>query len=169
MTDKDKNYLIDLLTETHSTLRELVGEANLEMPVYTDADAGVSWRIRDILGHIATWDLETARSLRANRAGGVYLTPDFDEVEDDFNQQAVAEQRKLTTQELVAEWELAHEEFKEAVQDIPDDQFAGDLLYPWGDERGTISYLVNYMVEHAVEHRDEIAKAIQHSSCYDRR
>jgi hypothetical protein len=107
--------------------------------------------------------------LRANRAGGVYLTPDFDEDEDDFNQHAVAEQRKLTTQELVAEWELAHEEFKEVVQDIPDDQFAGDLLYPWGDERGTISYLVNYMVEHAVEHRDEIAKAIQHSSCYDRR
>jgi uncharacterized damage-inducible protein DinB len=161
MIDKDKSYLIDLLTETHSTLKELVAVANLEMPVYTDADAGVSWRIRDILGHIATWDLEAARSLRAYRAGEVYLTPDFDEEEDDFNQQAVAEQRKLSTQELVAEWEQAHEEFKEAVQDIPDDHFPDDLLYPWGDERGTISYLVDYIVEHAVEHRDEIAKAIE--------
>jgi hypothetical protein len=169
MTEKDKSYLIDLQMETHLDLREIVAAADPEMPVYTDADTGASWRIRDILGHIATWDLEVARSLRAYRAGEVYLTPDFDEEEDDFNQQAVAEQRKLSTQELVAEWEQAHEEFKEAVQDIPDDQFPDDLLYPWGDERGTISYLVDYIVEHAVEHRDEIAKAIQHSSCHDRR
>jgi hypothetical protein len=161
MTEKDKSYLIGLLMETHSNLREIVAAADPEMPVYTDADGGANWRIRDILGHIATWDMETARSLRAYRAGGVYLTPDFDEDEDDFNQQAVAEQRKLTTQEIVAEWEQAHEEFKEAVQDIPDDQFPGDLLYPWGDERGAISSLVNYMVEHAVGHRDEIAKATE--------
>ena len=162
MTDKDKSYLIDLLTETHSNLRELVAAVDPEMPVYADGDEGASWRIRDILGHIATWDLEAARSLRAYRAGGVYLTPDFDEHEEnDFNQRAIAEQRKLTTRELLAEWEREREEFKEAVQDIPDDQFHGDLLYPWGDERGTISYLVDYMVEHAVEHRDEIAKAIE--------
>jgi uncharacterized damage-inducible protein DinB len=161
MTEKNKSYLIDLQMETHSDLREIVAAADPEMPVFVDSDEGASWRIRDILGHIATWDMETARSLRAYRAGGVYLTPDFDEDEDDFNQQAVAEQRKLTTQELVAEWKQAHEEFKEAVQDIPDDQFSGDLLYPWGDERGTISYLVDYMVKHAVEHRDEIAKAIE--------
>jgi hypothetical protein len=161
MTEKDKSYLIDLHMETHLDLRELVAAADPEMLVYTDADGGASWRIRGILGHIATWDLEAARSLRAYRAGGVYLTPDFDDEEDDFNQQAVAEQRKLTTQELMAEWEQAHGEFKEAVQDIPDDHFPGDLLYPWGNERGTISYLVDYMVKHAVEHRDEIAKAIE--------
>jgi len=161
MADKDKGYLIDFLTETHSNLRVLVAAVDPEMLVFADSDEGANWRIRDILGHIATWDMEIARSLHAYRAGGVYLTPDFDEEEDDFNQQAVAEQRKLTTQELVAEWEQAHEEFKEAVQDIPDDHFPGDLLYPWGDERGTISYLVDYIVEHAVEHRDEIAKAIE--------
>jgi hypothetical protein len=162
MTDKDKSYLIDSLKETHSDLRAIVAAADPEMLVYADAGEGTSWRIRDILGHIATWDLETAKSLRAYRAGEVYLTPDFDEHEEDFfNQQAIAEQRKLTTRELMAEWERAREEFKEAVQDIPDDQFPGDLLYPWGDERGTISYLVEYMVEHTVEHRNEIAKALE--------
>jgi hypothetical protein len=162
MTDKDKSYLIDSLKETHADLRAIVTAADLEMPVYADDDEGASWRIRDILGHIATWDLETAKSLRAYRAGGVYLTPDFDEHEEhDFNQQAIAEQRKSSTQELMVEWERAREEFKEAVQDIPDDQFPGDLLYPWGDERGTIAYLVEYMVEHTVEHRNEIAKALE--------
>jgi len=159
MTVKDKNYSLDLLAKTHSAVRATVVEIDPEMPVYTDTNTGADWQVRDILGHIATWDSEVANSLRAYRVGTEYIIPDLDE--DDFNQQAVLEQRRLTTQQLIAEWEQTHEEFKEAVQDIPDDQFPGDLLYPWGDERGTIAYLVEYMANHAVEHRDEIVQAIE--------
>ena len=46
---------------------------------------------------------------------------------------------------------------------IPDDLFPGDLLYPWGDERGTIADLVVYMTDHAIEHRDEIVRAAEES------
>ena len=49
---------------------------------------------------------------------------------------------------------------KQAVQEIPFDQFPGDLLYPWGDERGSIARLVEIMTDHDTEHRDEIVKAI---------
>ncbi len=159
MTEKDKKYLLDLLTETHSAVQATVMEIDPEMRVYTDADTGTGWRARDILGHIATWDREVTKALRAFQAGTEYLTPNLDEEEDDFNQHAVLAQRGLTTQQLFAEWEQAREEFKEAVRDIPDDQFPGDLLYPWGDERGTIAYLVEYMANHSIEHRDEILKA----------
>jgi hypothetical protein len=38
------------------------------------------------------------------------------------------------------------------------------LLYPWGDERGSIAHLVETMTEHDVEHRDEIVKAIESSA-----
>ncbi len=156
MTVKDKKYLLDLLTETHSAVQATVAEIDLEMQVYTDTD----WRVRDILGHIATWDREVAKSLRAFLAGEEYLTLNLDDEEHDFNQQAVLEQRKLTTQQVFAEWEQAREDFKAAVRDIPDDQFPGDLLYPWGDERGVIATLVEYMANHGVEHRDEIMQAV---------
>ena len=63
----------------------------------------------------------------------------------------------------MTEWEQAHDELKQAVQEIPVDRFPGDMLYPWGEERGSIATLVDYMIEHDVEHRDEISKALQAS------
>ena len=159
MSTQEKKRLIDSLTEAHLALRGALDEVDLEMPVYEDT----GWRVRDILGHVATWDLETAKSLRAFQAGEEYLTPNLDEEEVDFNERAVLEQQKLSTQEILREFELAYDEFKSAIQNIPDDRFPGDLLYPWGDERGDIATMVDYMIEHAIEHRDEIIKAVQGS------
>jgi hypothetical protein len=130
MPVKDKNYLLDWLAESHSAVRASVVEIDPELPIYTDTDTGTDWRVRDIVGHIMTWDREVAKSLRAYQVGTEYIIPDLDENEHDFNQQAVLKQRELTTQQLFAEWEKSHEEFKEAVRDIPDDLFPGDLLYP---------------------------------------
>jgi hypothetical protein len=128
------------------------------MCVYRDTD----WRIRDILGHITTWDREVTKSLRAFLAGTEYVIPDLDE--DEFNQQSVLKQRQLSTQQIQVEWEQARDEFKEAIREIPSDQFPGDLLYPWGDERGSIVQLIEYMIEHDDEHRDEIVRAVQASA-----
>ena len=157
MSAEEKKRLIDNLTEAHLALRKLLEQVDLEMPVYKDS----GWRARDILGHVATWDREVAQSLRAYQAGSEYLTPNLDEEEVEFNEKAVQEQKKLSAEQLLGEFEQAYGEFKAAIQDMPDDRFPGDLLYPWGDERGDIATLVDYMIEHAVEHRDEIAKAAQ--------
>ena len=157
MSAKEKKRLIDSLTEAHLAVRATLDKVDLEIPVYKDS----GWRVRDIVGHIATWDQEIANSLRAYQAGLEYLTPDLDEEEVDFNERAVLEQQKLSTQEILKEFEMAYDEFKKAIQEIPDDRFPGDLLYPWGDERGDIATMVDYMIEHAIEHRDEIIKAMQ--------
>ena len=157
MSVEEKKRLINSLTEAHLALRKMLDEVDLEMPVYKDS----GWRVRDILGHVATWDREVAKSLNAYRAGSEYLTPNLDEEEVEFNEKAVQEQKKLSVAQLFSELEQAYEEFKAAIQDMPDERFPGDLLYPWGNERGDIATLAEYMIEHAVEHRDEIAKAVQ--------
>ena len=155
MTLEDKRQLIELLTQTHSAIQATIEGIDLEMGVYPDS----GWRIRDIIGHIATWDRQVAKSLRAFQVGKEYAIPNHDEAV--FNEQDVLGQQKLTNQQVFEEWEQARENFKEAVQEIPLDQFPGDLLYPWGDERGTIAHLVEMMTEHDTEHRDEIVEAIQ--------
>ena len=160
MNIDDKNYLLERLTETHADIRDILVGVDLTIRAYTDAD----WQLRDILGHIATWDREVTKSLSAFLADTDYLTPDLDDEETEFNQQAVLEQRKLSTQQIVAEWEQARNDFKNALIEIPLNQFPGDLIYPWGDERGSIAQLVKYMIDHTVEHRDEIKKAIQASA-----
>jgi hypothetical protein len=155
MTLEERRRLVELLAQTHSTTRALLDGINLEMRVYQDS----GWRIRDILGHIATWDREVAKSLVAFRSGEEYAIPDHDE--DAFNAQDILSQQGLTVEAIFEEWEQSREVFKEAVEQIPLEFYPGDLLYPWGDERGTIAHLVEMMVEHDVEHRDEIATAVQ--------
>jgi hypothetical protein len=158
MTKADKNELLERLANSHVAIRKIVAGRDLEIQVYSDPD----WRIRDILGHIATWDREVTKSLRAFAAGGEYYIPDLDE--DMFNEQAVLEQRKLSAQQISLEWEQAREDFNKALQAIPDHQFPGELLYPWGDERGDIPELVEFMIEHDDEHREEIENAIRQSA-----
>jgi hypothetical protein len=154
-----KGDLLKKLIDSHSATRVLLEGDNLELRVYTDTD----WRIRDILGHIATWDRQVAKSLRAFNAGTEYSIPDFDD-ENKYNEQAVLEQRQLSIDQLSVECEQACEDFQEALRDMPSDRFPGDLLYPWGDERGSIPQLIDYMIDHDGEHRDEIVKAMQASA-----
>jgi hypothetical protein len=155
MNVKDKNDLLERLTETHVAIQETLKGTDLEFRVYTDSD----WRIRDILGHITTWDREVTKSLRAFIAGTEYAILDLDE--DIFNQQAVLAQRELPAQQIYLEWEQAREDFKAAIQEIPREKFAGELLYPWGDERGDIPQLVEFLIAHDNEHREEIERAIK--------
>ena len=154
MTTDDKKHLLKLLTESHSAIRATIEGIDPDWRVYPDSD----WRIRDLIGHIATWDRQVAKSLRAYQAGTEYAIPNLEE--NTFNEQAVEKQRALTAQQVYVEWEQAREDIKDAIKAIPLDLFPGDLLYPWGDERGSIAQLVEFTTDHDAEHRDEIVKAM---------
>ncbi len=151
--------LLEELIETRSATRTLLEDVDPEMRVYTDPE----WRIRDILGHIATWDRQGAKSLRAFIAGTEYFIPGIEEDESDYNEQAVLEQRTFSTQQIFVEWEQARDDLREAIREIPSDQFPGELLYPWGGERGSIAKLIDFLIDHENEHRDEIERAIKAS------
>ena len=157
VTTGDRKRLIDLLAEAHSKTYALLEGIDIEMHVYEDS----GWRIRDILGHIATWDRQVSLSLRAFSSGTEYAIPEFDE--EAFNNEDVRRQAGLTSQQVFEEWEKARELFKDAVRDIPQDHFAGDLLYPWGDERGSVVKLVKDMCDHDEEHYSEILRALEGS------
>jgi hypothetical protein len=157
MTAEDKQFLIKLLSDSHTATQATIEGLDPEWPVYEDT----GWRIRDIIGHIATWDRQVTQSLRAYRMGVEYSIPNLEE--DDFNEGAVAEQRTLTAEQVYTDWEAARQDFIASVGEIPDDLFPGDLLYPWGDERGDIAQLVRYMTDHDQEHRQEIREAAEAS------
>ena len=157
MTIVEKAQLLDALSESQAATRAVWEQADPEMRVHGDT----GWLVSDILAHIAVWDFESAKSLRAYRAGGEYAIPDLDE--DDFNNQSILEWKGLTSEAVLDQCGKARKEFKDAVQEIPSDMYPGDLLYPWGDERGTVAQLVDYMIEHEAEHRQEIQKAFKAS------
>jgi hypothetical protein len=155
MTTEEKQRLLGLLTDSYAKVLASVEGVDPEMQVNPETD----WRVRDIVGHLATWDRESSKSIRAFLEGDEYFIPDF--AEDGFNDHEVQEQRKLSAQGVFALWEGARQEFIAAVRDMTLDQFNNDFLYPWGGERGNISTLVEYMTGHDVEHRAEINKVLQ--------
>lgn len=157
MLEKNKNNLLELLSKNHLDLMAELNEIDLDTPVHKES----GWRVRDIIGHIATWNQETARSINAFRLGSEYSIPDLDDSEVAYNEKAVVIQKKLSNQQVLDELESAYHELSKAVQELPVDVFAGSMLYPWGNETGSVIRLVEYMVQHVVEHRDEIVRAIK--------
>ncbi len=101
MTNSDKNKLLDKLSKSFSEFHRLLEGVDLQMSIYNDSD----WSIRDIVGHIATWDREVAKAIRAYKNGTEYINPEYTEGENDYNQRTVLEQRKLNTEQVLAESE----------------------------------------------------------------
>jgi len=160
MSAADKEKLIEKLVKSHSDLKDVIDGKKMDTVVYDSS----KWSARDLLGHIATWDQELTKSLRAYNGGDSYVIKDLDEDEKDFNESAVMEQRKLSNEELISLWEEAHLEFVEVLNELPLDKYPGDLEYPWGDDRGTVLVMVEYMIEHADDHRDEIVMAFKEAN-----
>jgi hypothetical protein len=152
VSDKEKQNLLEKLDKHRLALLAELKEIDLQKIVYENS----GWRVRDIVGHIATWNLETARSLNAFLSGSEYSIPDLDQTEVDYNERAVVAQKKFTDSQILKEWEHSLDELTNAIQEIPSDNFSGTLLYPWGDEYGSITLLVEYMIGHAIEHLDDI-------------
>ena len=157
--NNDKEYLINRLMETHDEIQKIIEKIDMDIPVYDDPE----WQVRDVIGHIATWDREMIKSLQAFMDEKVYIIPGIEEDESDFNEIAVEEQRKLSTLQILDEWNVARKNLLTVIQDIPDDRFPGDFVFPWGDERGSVRILLDYFIEHDEEHRDEIINVLKSS------
>lgn len=157
MNIENKNYLLKRLSDTHVSLQETLEGVELEQIIYKDT----GWRIREIIGHISTWDREVTHALHAFLEGSEYVIPGLAGDETDFNAQKVIEQKDFSTTQIYDEWNQARDDFIDTVRKIPPDQFPSELAYPWGDESGSLSGLINYMVEHNEEHQFEIEQALK--------
>ncbi len=157
MMPEEQKILVNKLMESHLAINLALEGVDLEIKAFSESD----WRIREIIAHLATWDREVSKSLWAFIDGKEYAIKDL--AIHVFNQQSVEKKRELTSQQVYEEWVQTRQDFMDAVQAVPTDRLSSNLLYPWGDERGTLGLLVEYMVEHDKEHKEDIVKAIQAS------
>ena len=152
MTKEIKEEILQRLAETHDDLEKTIEGLDLDLVIHADTD----WRIRDILGHIATWDRVLIHAIQSFLEGSEYVIPGMVGDETDYNQEKVLEQRKLPNEEIYQEWVKARIDFIDTVQNTPPGKFSEELAYPWGDERGSLAVMIEYMVDHDGEHQEEI-------------
>jgi hypothetical protein len=158
MPDLQPADLAQNLEKSYSALQDLVTGIDLDLPIA----ANPGWKVRDILWHLAAWDREVAQAIEAFESGGRYSIPDFDE--DRYNQESIDSGRQLSPEQVQKESLSARLEFIRVVERFPPGQMQSSLLYPWGDESGDLTRLVNYMLEHDDEHRFEIAATLNQRS-----
>ena len=157
MNIEHKETILIRLSNSHTELGQALEGLDLDLVIHTETD----WRIRDILGHIATWDRVLIHSIQTFLEGSEYVIPGMVGDETDYNAQKVAEQKKLSSSEILKEWNRAREDFITIVQQIPTNKFFDELAFPWGDERGSLSVMIEYMIEHNGVHQAEILQAVQ--------
>jgi len=103
------------------------------------------WAVRDILAHIAAWQIETLRSIeRAER--GEEAGPIINESEDEWDKRRVAERRQLPLVDVIQEFHQAHDELLAALERWPVDAVP---LGPAGwDKTARIWWLTDHDREH---------------------
>ena len=82
---------------------------------------------------------------------------------DFYNAESVATREALSYKQIVQEWELAREQLKAAILEMPDDLLERPLLLPWGG-MGTVAQIVAIFAHHEKEHAEEIHALIHCSN-----
>lgn len=146
----EKEQLLQELDTSHQHMRTVVEHIGQDREIYP------GWTIRQVLAHLTGWDEATTASLRAYHDGGDAAIASYRGI-NEYNAQSVETRQELSYEQTRREWELARDALKAAIQAIPQEQWPGDLLYPWG-ERGALAPLIRIFIDHEREHAEEIAR-----------
>ena len=136
-----KSEVIAAVEDTWRTFRD-----SFERLTTSDLEvSGVAgeWSIKDVVGHVAAWDLALARALTARDPG-----PELsDRQVEAFNRQQFTRRTKRTVAEVLTELEEARRTLRDALQSAPDETFAKGT--DW--RRRIDSWSVFHHQEHAAE------------------
>jgi hypothetical protein len=140
----DKDILIQQLDAARQALRTAIEGLDREAEIYS------GWTLKQLLAHVAGWDDAVITSLQAHIKGNEPGAP-ADRGIDHYNAESVATREALPYERIHQEWELAREQLKCIIRDMPEDKFATPLLFPWG-HHGTVSQIVAIFTGHEHEH-----------------
>ena len=146
---------LDLLDQTRRATRLALSSLDPQWVVNNDERA---WRVRDVVGHLAVWNGEAARSLSAHAMGTEYFCITANTKYDKYNGPAADERSTWGMEQVWAEYEASHDQLKSMVQAMPAGRWEAEMVYPWS-ERGTTEKLIKRMMKHEkIDHCDPIMK-----------
>ena len=73
------------------------------------------WSVKDVIGHITTWEAAVLRELNGSSLTGINI--------DEFNEQEVQVKSKMSAREIMAELESTHRALRDALGAAPDSHF----------------------------------------------
>ena len=107
-----------------------------------------NWTVKDVVSHLVGWEREAAIQLpfvwETKRKPWFVENKNYDE----FNQKSVEQFSKLTTEELLQEWEMWSQKLEKEIDEITEGQLReyGDL-FDWVFDYGDNSHYEYHMRE----------------------
>ncbi len=153
---EEKKQLIGQLDQARAHMLAVLDEIDTQTEIYPE------WTIKQVLAHIIGWDDVTTAALHAHAHGQEPSTPAARGI-DHYNAHSVATRQALSYEHIFKEFQLAREELKAAIRDMPDEKLAQPMLFPWGPT-GTVAQIVAIFAHHEEEHAQEIRDLMAEST-----
>lgn len=154
----EKERLIKLLISERFKTMQALREVNDFTLIYQDN----GWRIKDILGHIATWEREALATLQALNAGDSYSLETNLDIEQ-YNQQQFEQRKSYFPAQIRMDWGMVRHELQFVINQVSPEIVFDVIDFPW-HETGTISQMIDILVKHEAEHLVEILAVLQSES-----
>lgn len=155
-----KERLINLLASERFKTMQALREVNDFTLIYQEG----GWRIKDILGHIATWEREALATLQAFNAQDTYsLGLDIEQ----YNQQQFEQRKGYFPAQIRMDWGMVRRDLQFVINQVPAERFFDVIDFPW-NEKGTISQMIDILVKHEAEHLAEILAVLQSQGADER-
>lgn len=144
--DERRRILAELELERNQLLR------NVDYCRIRDIDQPFidAWSVKDIVGHVASWEAEVITSIQEVRQGRRPHILDFDEARhDEWNADHMARKRMLDFFSVLRQLKAERERLLETIAGMTEEEIAG--------ERSMAAALLNAHIAHDRDHWHEIA------------
>ena len=123
-----KQQLLDRIEKQWAALKD--SYAGLSAAQMEQGGVGGEWSVKDILGHVTTWEEECLEHLPTIQAGG---TPPRYSVThggiDAFNAKKTEEKRRLSLAEILEQLDTVHHRLVEYIQAAPDELITNETRF----------------------------------------
>lgn len=146
-----KDELTGALDHSRQVMRDLLRD--LQSAHGEGGEVYPTWTVRELLAHLTGWDETSAAALRAHAQGQKPATPAARGF-DPFNAENVRARQDRSLEQVIADWEAAREDFKQAIRNLPEEKAAEPFTSTWGPVV-TLDVFVRIFAEHEIEHAQE--------------
>lgn len=144
------NSLIAKMERARAQLDAALEKAAPQTEIYP------SWKVKQVLDHIAGWDQLVISSLRAYQKGEIpsHTVKSIDQ----YNAASVSARMDLSLEQSRQAYDEARQEVLHILRSLPEEMLTRRYLAPWGGNC-TISSIVKIFVSHEEEHAKQIEQS----------
>jgi uncharacterized damage-inducible protein DinB len=143
-----KEEVLTKLAESRRELHQAIqGLSEEEM---TQVQVEGVWTIKDVLGHIASWEEICLEPLRRYADGAPFKVESILDYLS-VNEGLVARKRETPLDSILDELDAIRQELAATVGKLSVEQWEQKVIFPWGDE-GPVAEMLDELYEHEWEH-----------------